>query len=90
MHRFAKEAKIGAIVVRTFLDEISHMAYTAKHGVAIPFKEIRMFTQINGRIKAVDVVSAFQAMVTDHASGKMDWDLVGEILPPIRGRQLPN
>ena len=76
IHRFAKEAKMGVIVIRTFLDEISHMAYTAEHSIAIPFKEIRMFTQINGRIKATDVVSAFQAMVTDSASGKMDWNLV--------------
>lgn len=76
MRRFAKEAKMGVIVVRTFLDEISHMVYTAEHGVAIPFKEIRMFVQINGKINVVDVVSAFQAMVTDRASGKMDWNLV--------------
>lgn len=66
---FAKEAQSGVIVIRTFLDEVSHMIYTPEHGVAIPFKEIRMFTQISGKIEPVDVVSLFQAMI------------IGELLP---------
>lgn len=76
MHRFAKEAQSGVIVIRTFLDEISHMVYTSEHGVAIPFKEIRMFTQIGGKIEPVDVVSLFQAMIIDNRTGKIDWNLV--------------
>lgn len=44
--------------------------------VAIPFKEIRMFEQLDGKIQTIDVASAFNAMITNNETGEIDWSLV--------------
>ena len=44
--------------------------------VAIPFKEIRMFEQLDNKVLTVDVASAFNAMITNSQTGEIDWNLV--------------
>ena len=44
--------------------------------VAIPFKEIRMFEQLDNKVLTVDVASAFNAMITNNETGEIDWNLV--------------
>lgn len=77
LHVFAKEVEHGVLVVRTFLDETSHTIFNAEGmSVAIPFKEIRMFEQLDGKIQTIDVASAFNAMITNNETKKIDWNLV--------------
>ena len=44
--------------------------------VAIPFKGIRMFEQLDNKVLTVDVASAFNAMITNSQTGEIDWNLV--------------
>lgn len=77
LHAFEKEVEHGVLVIRTFLDETSHTIFNAEGmSVAIPFKEIRMFEQLDNKVLTVDVASAFNAMITNNETGEIDWNLV--------------
>ena len=70
---FNFESNFGVVVIRTFLDKVSHHKIKDDGtSEAVSFQEIRMFRSNGKKIEQVNAFDMFTSMVTNSATGKIE------------------
>lgn len=70
---FNFESNFGVVVIRTFLDKVSHHKVKDDGtSEAVSFQEIRMFRSNGKKIEQVNAFDMFTSMVTNSATGKIE------------------